>query len=854
MLRSTISRLVSHALHSRRPPADPGASGPSSLASRRPGSAFPALAALAVVLAGAAFSAPSASAGALTTGRIVSVPAAGATTESSATASALGATGERSEAATASRPGSRLFDARSRFDLIGVLFQTTGATRSDEVAVTLRVSRDLVHWTRWVTLRADEAARPGSVQSRRDYVSDPVWVGAGRYVQYLVTPRVGVQDVRFACVQSETSSLDAEAGAPDATTIGDASGADVPALASAIGGTGSSPAAAPLGMPARPVIITRAQWGARESYRSDGPYYGEVRCAFVHHTVNANGYTRRQAPALVRGIYYYHTHVNGWSDIGYNFLIDRFGRIYEGRYGGVTHAVIGAQVLGFNSWSTGISIIGTYSSVKPSAKALDALERLLAWKLDVHHDDPLGTARIQCSTTSKYRAGQWVTVPVILGHRDVNYTECPGNALYGLLPTIRKAVAAIGNPKLFAPRVSPAPFSPNGDGVKDKTTAAAGLSEEADWTVTVKNSAGTVVRTMTGSGAAVAAAWDGRDDAGVRCPDGAYTLRIGAANADGTARAATVPVHIDTVPPKTPVLTLKRTVVSPNGDHVADSLRASFTLAQSCKVRVLVRDGGGAIVRTVNSWATLSAGGHAAVWDGRVTAGSVAPDGPYTLVAQARDGAGNQAAARAAFTVDDTLGHPAVAPAWISPNGDGTNDQTTLRFTTTRSAEVTIEVRDGADALVRRLALGSLTPGPQEAAWDGLRDDGTTVASGRYQCTATAVESVGSVTLPFVVRVDLVRPQPAWRSPTATVVLGKTLHARYSVTDRFSPKVRVKVSAKAADGSVAGAWGPTWLATGKSLVRDFKPSARGVYTLLLYATDRAGNKQAHPASLVVTVK
>ncbi|HMK91381.1 MAG TPA: FlgD immunoglobulin-like domain containing protein, partial [Thermoleophilia bacterium] len=750
-------------------------------------------------------------------------------------AAALGTAG----AGVVSGSGVRLFDPGARFDMIGVLFRTVEGTRAGQVAVTVRVSPDLVHWTRWVTLRAELSSGPsGSVQSRRDCVSEPAWVGAARYVQYTVSPQSGVEALRFACVRSRTAPLDGAAG--DTATV-----------------AAGSPAVARLGMPVRPAIVTRAQWGAVESYRSDGPYYGEVRCAFVHHTVNVNGYTRKQAPALVRGIYYYHTHVNGWSDIGYNFLVDRFGRIYEGRYGGMTHAVIGAQVLGFNSWSTGVSVIGTYSKTRPSAAALAALEGLLAWKLDIHHVDPLAAAKILCSTGEKYRAGQWVTVPVILGHRDVNYTECPGNALYALLPTIRKAVAAIGNPKIFAPRVTPAPFSPNGDDVKDKATVAAGLSETADWTVTVKGAAGAVVRTMAGSGASVAAPWDGRDDSGARAPDGTYAIRIAATNADGAARSASTSVRLDTVPPPAPVLTLKATLISPNGDRIAEQARGTFALAQECRVRVLVRDGAGAVVRTLSGWSTLRAGGHAVVWDGRVAAGdsdAVVPDGPYTVVVQARDGAGNQAAARAALTIDTTLGHPVVTPAWFSPNADGVSDQTSLGFATTRSAKVTVEVRDAAGALVRRLSLGSLAAGSHDVAWDGRRDDGTTAASGRYACTATAVESIGTASLPFVTHVDLLRPVPAWASGSATVTLGKTLHAHYRVADRFSLKARVKIVAKAADGSTVAIWGPTWVATGTTLVRDFKPPTRGVYTLSLYAMDRAGNKQAHPASLAVTAK
>ena len=218
----------------------------------------------------------------------------------------------------------------------------------------------------------------------------------------------------------------------------------------------------------------------------------------------------------MRGIYYYHTQVNGWNDIGYNFLIDRFGTIYEGRYGGVAKAVRGAQVLGFNSWSTGVALIGTFETVAPSAAAVTSLERLLSWKLDLSHLDPLGTARIQCSTTEMYKAGQWVTVPVILGHRQVNYTECPGNVLFGMLPAIRAVVNGLGDPKIFAPAASPAAFSPNGDGVRDTVTLKAGLSGSDDWTIDVSDAAGAVVAHFAGTGTTAKAVWDGRDDAGKR--------------------------------------------------------------------------------------------------------------------------------------------------------------------------------------------------------------------------------------------------------------------------------------------------------------------------------------------------
>ena len=113
--------------------------------------------------------------------------------------------------------------------------------------------------------------------------------------------------------------------------------------------------------------------------------------AIVHHTAGSNGYSQAEAPAIVRGIEIYHVKGNGWNDIGYNFLVDRFGQVYEGRFGGIERNVIGAHAQGFNTGSVGVSVIGEYSSLAISSKARDALERLLAWRLDIAHVDPATT-------------------------------------------------------------------------------------------------------------------------------------------------------------------------------------------------------------------------------------------------------------------------------------------------------------------------------------------------------------------------------------------------------------------------------------------------------------------------------
>ena len=230
--------------------------------------------------------------------------------------------------------------------------------------------------------------------------------------------------------------------------------------------------------------------GRHESWRSGSPDYAPVKMAFVHHTASGNSYSAAEAPAIVRGVYGYHTRSLHWSDVGYNFLVDRYGVIYEGRYGGVTRGVIGAQVLGFNTGSTGVSVLGTFSTATPPSAVVTSIERLLAWKLDVHHVDPLGTGTLVCGYGQKFRTGQRVTFPAIAGHRDANYTDCPGGRLYAQLPNVRKVAALRGQPKIYGFIAEDPAISPNGDGVRDRATIGFTVSQAAGWRLEIRNAAG----------------------------------------------------------------------------------------------------------------------------------------------------------------------------------------------------------------------------------------------------------------------------------------------------------------------------------------------------------------------------
>jgi len=199
-----------------------------------------------------------------------------------------------------------------------------------------------------------------------------------------------------------------------------------------------------VGLVPRPNLHGRRQWGAQESWRDGHPRYNHtIKQVHVHHTVNSNRYHRRDVPALIRGMYRYHTRYLGWSDIGYNFLVDRFGRIWTGRAGGASRPVRGAHTLGFNSTSAGVAVIGNFELVRPPDAVLDAVAAVAAWKLQPYDRDPLGSVRVWSHGSDRFRAGRKVRLPTIDGHHDTNRTACPGRHLYHHIGDIRHRTAAL---------------------------------------------------------------------------------------------------------------------------------------------------------------------------------------------------------------------------------------------------------------------------------------------------------------------------------------------------------------------------------------------------------------------------
>jgi hypothetical protein len=296
-------------------------------------------------------------------------------------------------------------------------------------------------WSTWTNIPYDpeHGPDPHSREGRHARPgTDPVLVGkVGKVQVKAVTGEALPSDMKLAVIAPGHARHTAtERAAIDTSRMDGGTGQDSVYRAAdpqPVTGSNDTASLAAAVFTPQPVIYSRAQWGADESIRGKSSlHYGDVHAGFVHHTVNANDYTRSEVPALMRSIYAYHVKSRGWSDIGYNYLIDRFGRIWEGRYGGVDRAVVGAHTLGFNDDSFAASAIGNYQITQPSEAMIQAYATLFAWKLSLHG--------ITASSTHQYVTSRYFQA--INGHRDAESTLCPGQYLYDRIPDIRQMAAA----------------------------------------------------------------------------------------------------------------------------------------------------------------------------------------------------------------------------------------------------------------------------------------------------------------------------------------------------------------------------------------------------------------------------
>jgi hypothetical protein len=290
-----------------------------------------------------------------------------------------------------------------RFNLVGMRWRGGG-----EPAISVRVRRPGRGWSRWQSLDAHADHNPDPRTGERlAAASDPLWVGSADAVQYRLGHAVSGLRLHFVNVGRYAQAR----------------------LRAA--------------QDAEPDFVSRAEWGASACPPREKPLYGTVKAVVVHHTVSLNDYTPDEAPAIVLAICRYHRNSNGWNDIGYNALVDKYGVLYEGRAGGLDRAVVGAQAQGFNSQTAGIASIGDHTQVEATPETLSAIARYARWRLQIAGQPLSGTVTLTSSggPESKYGAGAKVREQRVLGHRDVGRTACPGALLFGQLDQLRTMVA-----------------------------------------------------------------------------------------------------------------------------------------------------------------------------------------------------------------------------------------------------------------------------------------------------------------------------------------------------------------------------------------------------------------------------
>ncbi|MBX9243914.1 N-acetylmuramoyl-L-alanine amidase [Actinotalea ferrariae] len=411
-------------------------------------------------------------------------------------------------------------------------FQTLGVTwpgteTVDGLAIEARTRADDGTWSDWRPLEASDAGADTGTADAAGEVrggTDPVWVGEADAVQlsFPAEATPGPDGLRLTLVGSEAEHLPAD----DAVVGGQADASGVAFSTGPVRMVGPEPA-----------VISRAQWGARAQVCAPD-VASTLVAAVVHHTAGSNSYASvAEAMQQIRNDQAYHIDGRGWCDIGYNFIVDKWGNIYEGRANSSTQPVIGVHAGGFNTRTLGISMLGTYGTVTPSAGTQESVARLIAWRLGQYHRDPTSTTGYTTlgGENSSVPGGTTLHLPVVIGHRDVAYTACPGNAGYATLPWLKQRARQLIGPTFINPALT-ATSIPHAGSV----TITGGITSTVDWTLTATDtSTGMSHYYGTGawgpSGGGAIATWNGRTTHGDPVGPGTYRLTL-----EGVERASGV--------------------------------------------------------------------------------------------------------------------------------------------------------------------------------------------------------------------------------------------------------------------------------------------------------------------------
>ena len=421
------------------------------------------------------------------------------------------------------------------FSAVGFRYQPTDAAPGIEVKV-----RENGVWSEWEPVaEPDGGPDEDSAEGRRAaahsarVTTEPLLTSRADAFTVRVTPTDGQVPEGFGAlvIDPGTSAADAQVGAT-AQAAAPAPSVDFPYPA--------------------PKIISRAGWGADENLRTSDPecvtpdYDNTIKIGFVHHTASTNNYTATTAFEQLRAIYAYHIQGFGWCDFGYNFLVDKYGRIFEGRWGGVDRPVHGAHTGGFNTDTFAVSALGNYEEVGAPDGMVNSIAQVLGWKLGMYARDVYGRDTLVSAGggTSKYPAGVSVTFNVISGHRDPGNTLCPGQFLYDRLPQIRQIAAGVAQQTYTGiTAVNPVNQRKSYAGSAASISAFIPASTYYEFTVT-ELCTGRTVRRFIGftERGTLQLGWDLRDDSGQYVRGGNYSWRLAATNGgQATGQVEVVP-------------------------------------------------------------------------------------------------------------------------------------------------------------------------------------------------------------------------------------------------------------------------------------------------------------------------
>jgi hypothetical protein len=445
-----------------------------------------------------------------------------------------------------------------------------GSWRGRADHLELRARGDDGRWSRWVPLESagdgpDPGSREGRAQRGRTVAGAPIWVGNAQQVQ--VRSERPARDIRIEALNVEGTAT----------------------RRSRIARAVRSSAARVLGVSSAAATVSGPRMSRRSAWRARQPRYtpelaDEALGVVVHHTASTNRYSCAQVPALLRGIQRYHMDSNGWNDIGYNYLIDRCGRVWEGRSGGLAKPVIGAHTSGFNTSTVGVSLLGSFSSTRPTPQARRALQRFVAWRMDIAHRSSNGRMALTARTSDKFALGSRVVARSVSGHRDLYPSACPGALAYRDLNAIARGAWAEGGIKV-ANLTRTFTLADEAAGTLGSVSVRA-VSNQSSSRMTMRlerRSSGEVLRDVSVTGRAISTRW--YPPAGSTVPVWDVVVRVDAVAASGQrARPLLEPLGAWGDDPGFTVTTPPAPSVHPGGDPANDELRVGYTLARDARL------------------------------------------------------------------------------------------------------------------------------------------------------------------------------------------------------------------------------------------------------------------------------